>query len=368
MNNNALKLLQSALWNKPCKTIIPKDDWKEIMHFARIQTLYGLMPDALQNLNKEQYPPTSIKMQIISKMLQVEMANKKMNEELLGFVRELEKRNIPYILLKGQGVGTYYPNPLHRIPGDIDLYIPLHFYAEANECMKTYGGEKTDESRHHIDYIARGITWELHHSILYFQSNKRNHLFMQLVNKALNDYPTYVTINDENVRVLPPTMNVALLLSHILDHFLCQGIGLRQLCDYALVLKGENERIDKNQLLQILRQLSLTRAYQVFGQLCVDYLGLSSEKLMINPTKRDKLMARNVIEDCMKGGNFGKEDHKGRDSFTNTISYYIRFFLRLIKFGSICPSEAILWPILKLQRFVTGKVHIDEKDSVLNVN
>lgn len=123
INNNALKLLQSALWNKSYETIIPMDDWKTIIHFARIQTLYGLIPDALQNLPKEQQPPISLKMQAISNMLQVEMVNKKMNDELTGFVQKLEQRNIPYALLKGQGVATIYPNPLHRVPGDIDWNI-----------------------------------------------------------------------------------------------------------------------------------------------------------------------------------------------------------------------------------------------------
>ena len=151
-----------------------------------------------------------------------------------------------------------------------------------------------------------------------------------------------------------------------MDHFLCQGIGLRQLCDYALVLNGVSEQIDEKLLIQILKELSLTRSYRIFGQLCVDYLGLPSEKLMIKTTYKDKHLAHLVMEDCMKGGNFGKEAHKGRNSFANSISYYRRFCARLIKFGSICPNEAILWPIQKIYRFATGKVHIEENDSILN--
>lgn len=244
----------------------------------------------------------------------------------------------------------------------------MEYYAETNECIKAYGGVKKDESRHHIDYTVRDIIWELHHSILYFQSSKRNNQFMQLIDKALEQPPVYVTINEVKVRVLPPIVNIVMLLSHILDHFLCQGIGLRQLCDYALMLNKEIENIDIIQFKQILKELSLTRAYRVFGQVCVDYLGLSSKKLMIETTNQDKRMAHNVMKDCIRGGNFGKEDHKGRNSLKNNVLYYSRFFSRLIRFGSICPSESILWPLLKLYRFITGKVHIEDKDSILNIN
>lgn len=368
INNKALKLLRSALWNKPCDANLQADDWKMIVPFAHAQTLDGIMPDALQQLPKVQYPPMPLKMKMISRMLQVEINNKKMNEELVSFVQRLEKCNIPYVLLKGQGVASYYPSPLHRMPGDIDLYIPLQYFAQANECMLAYGGEIKDESRHHVDYVARGVIWELHHCILYFQSDKRNKQFMKLVENALKQTPNYVMIDGERIRVLPPVINVVMLLAHILDHFLCQGIGLRQLCDYALVLDGVSEQIDVKVLKQTLTQLSLIRAYRVFGQLCVDYLGLSSGKIMIDTTESDKRMAKIVMEDCIRGGNFGNEDHKGRKNLATSISYYNRFFTRLIKFGSVCPSESVLWPMQKFYRFITGKVHIDEKNSILKTN
>ncbi len=366
-NRKSIELLRVALWNASPETSLDEKDWREVIQFAHKQTLDGIIPDALQQMSRENYPSLSVRRQMISSVLQVEMLNKIMNTELLEFVKILEVKNIPYVLLKGQGVATYYKNPLHRTPGDIDLYIPKRFYSEANECMKAFGGIRGDESRHHIDYIARGIVWELHHSIQYFQSQKRNHLFMGFVDEALSQSPVYVSINEQQVRVLPPTINIVMLLSHILDHFLCQGIGLRQLCDYAMALNGTYQQIDRESLRRYLERLSLTRAYRVFGQLCMDYLGLSSGKLMLKVGNRDKCMARKVMEDCIDGGNFGKKAHDGRETLKTAITYYTRFFTRLIKFGYISPSEAILWPVLKFYRFITGKVHVEEKNSVLNV-
>lgn len=366
-NRKSIELLRVALWNASLETSLDEKDWREVIQFAHKQTLDGIIPDALQQMSRENYPSLSVRRQMISSVLQVEMLNKIMNTELLEFVKILEVKNIPYVLLKGQGVATYYKNPLHRTPGDIDLYIPKCLYLEANECMKAFGGTRGDESRHHIDYIARGLVWELHHSVQYFQSQKRNHLFMEFVDEALSQSPVYVSINEQQVRVLPPTINLVMLLSHILDHFLCQGIGLRQLCDYAMVLNGTYQQIDRESLRRYLERLSLTRAYRVFGQLCVDYLGLSSGKLMLKVGNRDKCMARKVMEDCIDGGNFGKKAHDGRETLKTAITYYTRFFTRLIKFGYISPSEAILWPVLKFYRFITGKVHVEEKNSVLNV-
>ena len=364
-HEKALALLRTALWRTSSDESFSVQDWEEVMGFAAMQALDGIVPGALSLLPKAFHPTSAVKMRMIARQLQVEKANARMNGELLAFTEELECRSIPYVLLKGQGVASLYPAPHHRTPGDIDLYVPANFLKEVACGFDAFGATRTAETRHHINYQARGVEWELHHCIYYFQKDSRNLRFMHYVDEAMNQPATYAAIGEGKVRVLPPMMNVLMLLAHMLDHFYCQGVGLRQLCDYALMLATAYKDIDQEQLIKALDELSLTKAYRVFGQLCVQYLGLSSDKLMLHPTKSDKRLAQRVMTDCLRGGNFGRNDHNGRATLWTSLTYYTRFFGRLFRYGALCPSEALWWPLAKMKRYVTGTVQISETQSVL---
>ena len=241
ISNVSLALLRSALWGsmqegnfQPCG-----EDWKEIVDFFAKQSLDGLLPDAIASLPTLQQPSKAMKMSMIARQLQVEHKNKVMNAELLSFITELDQRTISYILLKGQGVAALYPNSFHRICGDIDLYVPIVSLCVADRELTSFGAIRTAETRQHVNYKVNGIEWELHHCIYYFQKDSRNRLFMKYVDEEMCKNPEYAAVGEGRVRVFSPAMNTLLLLSHIVDHFYCEGVGLRQLCDYALLL-GKN--------------------------------------------------------------------------------------------------------------------------------
>lgn len=362
----ALCLLRGALWQQQCDVSVDAQEWMGIRQFASEQALDGIMSDALLYLPQESIPPKAMKMLMIAVQLRVQKANEHMNDVLQEFTAELAKRSIPYVLMKGQGVASLYPHPLHRVSGDIDLYVPMEYYHTVNKGMLAYGGKRSHETRMHVDYTANGVVWELHHGIYYFQKDARNIIFNRLMDEAMAEPPVFASVGQGMVRVLPATMNVLLLLAHMLDHFYCAGVGLRQLCDYTLFLDREYANIDRDRLEKALEELSMTRTYRVIGALCVRHLGLPSDRLMIAPTAADNMLADAIMRDCLKGGNFGRSDHPGRSTVWKWLRYYVRFLWRLIKFRNLCPSEALWWPLAKLYRLFTGTVHISEERSVLN--
>lgn len=370
MNNDilnvSLALLRSALWGSTDTSHICCDDWREIADFFTKQSLDGLLPDAIASLPVSQQPPMAVKMPMIARQLQVERMNKRMNAELLAFTSELHRRAIPYILMKGQGVATQYPNPDHRACGDIDLYVPREYLNNVHCGLMAFGAIRDHENVHHVCYHVRGIVWELHHSICYFQKEKREQMFMHYVQRAMKKTPYYVTIDDGQVRVLPPTINVILLLSHIVDHFYCEGIGLRQLCDYALLLYHKRAEINQSELVEMLDALALTRAYRVFGYICTHYLGMSKEALLQQPSEKEIDLAHRVMSNCLSGGNFGHANAKHRRSSWQKVMFYIRYFSHLWHFRQLHPSEALWWPLAKLKRALKGEVHISEERSAVH--
>ena len=364
----SLSLLRTALWGSTIDGDGRTDriNWKAVGEFFAQQSLDGLLPDSIAALPAHLQPLTAVKMPLIARQLQVERMNRTMNSELLAFTDELNRRAIPYILLKGQGVASLYPNPEHRVCGDIDLYVPAAYLKEVHRGLMAFGAVREMESRHHVNYRANGVEWELHHKIFYFQKESRNHLFMHYVDEMMTESPYYVPIEGKQVRVMPPAMNVLLLLSHIVDHFYCEGVGLRQLCDYALMLQHKRGEIEKEVLLERLEALSLTRAYRVFGYVCTHYLGMPSEALMLKPTREDMRLAHRVMADCLKGGNFGRSESNGRQTLWQKMTFYTRFMRRLWSYRQLHPSEALWWPLAKMKRALKGEVLISEEQSVLN--
>lgn len=373
--NFSLSLLCSAIWKETdCQRDflhcidrpLTDEEWKDIIKFFTLQTLDGLLPDAIALLSPEKQPSNAIKMPIIVRQLKVERMNNIVNQELLSFTKELNKREIPYFVLKGQGVAALYPHPLHRTCGDIDLYVHEQYLKDVGRGFNAFGAIRTNETRHHINYQARDVEWELHHHIYYFQKEKRNHIFMRYVEEAIRKTPEYITIEGEKVRVMPPVVNIMTLLAHILDHFYCEGVGIRQLCDFALMLHHKKNEIYKTEFLEALDRLSLTRSYRIFGYLCVHYLGLPEEDLLLQATEKEKRLAHKVMDDCLKGGNFGYAYSNPRVTLGQKTAFYARFLHRLWQYKNLCPSEALWWPIAKLWRAVTGRVSISEEQSAIN--
>lgn len=99
----ALTLLRSVLWQQQCDVMLDASDWERTRQFASEQALHGIMPDSLLNIPQDSMPPKALKMQMIAMQLQVVQTNEHMNDVLLEFTSELAKREIPYVLMKGQG-------------------------------------------------------------------------------------------------------------------------------------------------------------------------------------------------------------------------------------------------------------------------
>ena len=92
-------------------------------------------------------------------------------------------------------------------------------------------------------------------------------------NRATSSYE-----NNKNEIVVPEvTFNVLMVFLHSWEHVLSGGANMRQLCDLALMLQHEREKIDKGRLRRWLRELHLTEPWQLYMWILKEYLGLEDE-------------------------------------------------------------------------------------------
>ena len=338
-----LLLLRNALWNsqKPLPGPLSQDEWQALFAMAKEQTVEGNVMDAVGQLPAEQKPPLCIRQQI-------EQSNALLNRELLAMLALMNERHLKVVLMKGQGAASRYPIPLHRSSGDIDLFVPDDFEA-VNDLMFSMGAEQgkiTPEL--HTDYSLHGVSWEIHNHI----SDMGNSAARRFI---YTDYPrevSYVEIEGRPIPVFQPSFDAVYMVAHMVRHVLSEGVGLRQLCDWMMLLHRKREEIDKNQLIGFLETMHLVRPFKVLGVIVVEKLGLSPADFPLDYGEKERRVARLLWRDIFKQGNFGKySGYVSTPGLWGKFCNYIYVLKRCVRLYGVCPAEASRRPLMKVVRF-----------------
>lgn len=107
-----------------------------------------------------------------------------------------------------------------------------------------------------------------------------------------------------DVSLPPVNFDALFLFFHMVGHFIHGGVGLRQVCDWALFLSARSADIDKERLSREIRFLHMEKFWRLFGGIAVDYLGLSGNEFpdFFFTDKKEMRRAMNLI---LETGNFG---------------------------------------------------------------
>ena len=262
--------------------------WEAVLLLARQQTVVGLVYRGLDVLPEAWLPSMRVMAVFMACADRIEKANAKMNKTIVKLWRHFEEKGITAVLQKGQGLSQMYPDPALRECGDIDIYFPdnvenpLEGISDA-DCEKRPDGS--------VFYTVDGIVVEQHNHLLDIVSPLRQRFIKKLIaDKGFEK----VRIGGEggvDVLVPAPEVNLLLISSHILKHILGVGIGLRQICDYAVARHYYAERVNLSEMRSIYRKSGIARwSNYLDGFLTPVYDGKKSNIL---------------LDIILKGGNFG---------------------------------------------------------------
>jgi len=334
-------LLRFALWGKAdgLPESLDEQTIKQFLAEANEQTVIGLMADAINSCGV-QFPPTLIP-RLVGTTLKAEFANNQINKELAEFA----KLEIPdYAVVKGQTIAALYPNPSLRKPGDIDFVV--RDYSAARQVLAEKWQIQLPERliEKELAFVHNNIDYEIHDSLVAFGSGRHQRFWDQLMRQPF----VPVQVADSQIYTLEPTRNAAYLFIHIFFHFLREGIGLRQLCDWAIYLHHFRDQINKDELSDILDHLGLSKAFRAFGAILVDYLGLTTFPFPIS--SKDRRWAEKVLPDILHGGNFGRNIKKSTSSdLAAKFETFRRTLHDLCRYIGLAPTEVILLIPRRLQ-------------------
>ena len=227
-------------------------NWQQLYSFVSKQAILGLCFDGIERLGKE-YPEElkqnpigrELLMNWMGKAQQIRRQNMKVNAVAGKLFSMLRVDGMRCCVLKGQGNALMYPNPYSRTPGDIDVWINASRERIMEYARKRF--ELGDDIRlQHLETSLDGVPVELH----FFPCSMNNPIYHARLQKWFRrnadlQYSHIVRLSDGAGDIAIPTtaFNVIYQLTHLYHHFFDEGIGMRQIIDYFLVVNDFSKNV-----------------------------------------------------------------------------------------------------------------------------
>lgn len=304
-------LLRNAFWGSEIDIPEGFADWGDVARTAKIQSALGVAGDVMLSDSRiasamSQELRTKVKTFIMANM----MTHGKLNGVLVNVVSHLSAAGIRSVLLKGQGLAQYYPKPELRQCGDIDLYVGLERYADSYDVVKPLATQIDDrkalEVGKHYDFFIGKVAVEMHRYSDRYPTPKLDRIYQEVSLKGLNEDLVPLMFSGQTVYTPSDEYNAFYIFSHLFHHFLINGLGARQLCDWMLFLRARSSHIDMSSLETILRRLDMLKPWQAFGCVLVKYFGMPAESFPFYDSAQEH-KADNIVRRLLDEGNFGKE-------------------------------------------------------------
>lgn len=304
-----LRLLAWELFDKEPEIDAAAVDWQHVLAEADRQVLTALLYPGLKRLSGV---PEEIVSAARSAAISFAMQWERILPVLAEIVRKLGERNIPCAVLKGASVAMRYPHPELRVPGDIDVLVNECDMTAASETLTEMGFALDHTTEMHDCFSRMDATVELHRVASVFPDTQKGRFAKAYMAEALQSAQMR-TFQGRQIPVLTGAYQMISLLAHMERHISNAGIGLRQVCDWAVIVQKLADEIGEAEL-QLLDQAGLLHFAQIITRGCEQYLGLPTQEWAQNVS--DGLIDE-FIADVLLCGNF--HVHAGERTLGTTL-------------------------------------------------
>ena len=206
------------------------------------------------------------------------------------------KEGIHMMVFKGQANASLYPNPTHRATGDIDCFL----FGEANrgdDILKEHGALIDNRWYRHSKIQYKGETIENHRVMGHTRgSKKKRKMEEELVCLALErvesgelrvesqlevesgEFSVESQLKGESLgcALMPSAQfNACFLTYHGLHHFLSEGLRMKQILDWAMLLKTEQDKVDWPAFHDFCKRYQLDKFAAVMNYIAKRYLNVN---------------------------------------------------------------------------------------------
>lgn len=357
----------------PIPASIHNIDWDALFAFMRQQALTGVGYCGIERLKKEGVDiPKPIFMKWYALSEKIRTRNIHVNECCVRLIERLKKDGFCSCILKGQGNAILYSNPYARTSGDIDVFVmkkELTSIKERRKIIIDYVRKILPQTKmryQHIDFpVFKDVSVEMH----FIPTAKNNPIYNRRIqhwaeNQMFQQCHNTICLPNKAgaISVPTPSFNLIYQLSHLMHHFFDEGIGLRQMLDYYLVLKQQpfttniedcqsssnRENTNRKNIYVLQKELRYLGLYNFAGAVMYvmhEVFGLEKERMIVPlDTKRGKTLMTEIL----KGGNFGR--YSGLTNHSTGMKYFLKI-RRNLQFVCEYPAEALCEPIFRTWHF-----------------
>lgn len=179
-------------------------------------------------------------------------------EELFG---ELEKRNIPYMPLKGYYLKQLYPDPLMRSSCDLDVLFKEERTKEVKALMTDLGYKLFIANDHHMCHTRENVTVEMHYIL---SETPLPDYYDGVFSRLTHAEGSLYHFSDEDFYIF--------LLVHMWHHFKAGGTGIRSVMD-IYVYRTQKPALDEEYLQRELKKLQLVLFEEKLKKLAFFWFG-----------------------------------------------------------------------------------------------
>lgn len=302
-------LIKVAIEKKYSLSGIPTpEEWKEIYTLAKQQTIVGILFSALEKLPKEQRPPRPLLLKWFAATEFIRETNSQVNADAVKMCEVIRNDGLRCVVLKGQGIATYYPEPSLRQSGDIDLWIE-----GGTKMVLKYLRSKGKVSNivyTHVDAeVPVDTEVEIHHNPSFFYNPIYLKRLRNFLAKQDDIFENSIELSNGVGRIYMPTIefNRYFIILHIYRHLFAEGIGLRQLLDYYYVLlKGGTDK-SKQRTMDMFKQTGMMKFVGATMWVMKEVFDMEDKYLLCTPREKD---GKQLLNEIMLAGNFGKYDNR----------------------------------------------------------
>lgn len=323
------ELLRAGLWGQAPEAVLFEqlrpEDWKQILGMAQKQAVLGLVYAGVARLPKSLMPGQQAVLRLYGLAEQIRKKNREIavvTQEVCGW---FETAGLEPIVLKGQAVGTYYTEPDLRQPGDLDLF----FHRDYDRVVPIVEakGIKVELDEHHDKFYYLGILVELH---------RRPFHLMQPAGE-MDFSPECDQEKGFPHRVLNLKANAVLLLLHPAVHFMEAGLGLRQLCDWAVWIHRYAGQSALDEAWLFVQAQGIGRFACEFTVLAERYLGVEREMVKVWTMDFRPMLSQRMLHEILEQGNFGSWKIPKSGDWMGMIAYGVKKMNYAFRVYPFCP-------------------------------
>lgn len=329
---------------------LDKMNWQGLFDFSQRHCVLGVVFEAIARLDKSvPHPHTALLMKWFSFCEHVKKTNMRINAEAVALSKRFSKDGFRSCILKGQGNTTMYPNPLARMPGDIDVWVEGK-EADILNYARQYDA-KAIANYHHVQLEIKGVSTvvEIHFTPsfcgnLFYNARMRKYF----ATHAEQQFEHKVALPDGvgEISIPTPGFNRIFQLSHTMHHFFFEGIGLRQIVDYYYLLKIDLSDEEKEEEVKVLKYLGMYKFATAMMYVQHEVLGLDTKYMSVQP---DEKLGKLFLKEILQAGNFGFYDERYHFTGKSRVGQYLLEVFRNLHYAWYYPGEAIFGrPIFRI--------------------